>query len=372
MIQTDLLKYSKVPFKFWMVIFLMMTVAIRETNAGGPTQPLTTACPAFMDTSVLSRSTSYGEEQVMPGNYQGLAQQYNGLSGSMKGVWFRARVNPNGVNSANTVKVVVYNVNQGLPGTIIGTQNVVITAAAASYDVLATFSSPLSVNGSVIISIEPFSPSTDNFFIERNTPPDGQFLNLIKIKQANQWFKNLAAGDPNFDYDFMIVPFITSNLTASFTHNTVSNTTSFTNNSTGAANYSWDFGDGSNSTAVNPTHNFAATGTYNVKLNAYKQGINTCVDSITIPVTVTITSLQEYTQSTGLLLSSTIFTDEITLEASQETTAMIVDGTGREMAEFYLRKGEKQSIDARSWNPGMYLIRTGDAQAIRIMKLKSR
>ncbi len=43
---------------------------------------------------------------------------------------------------------------------------------------------------------------------------------------------------------------------------------SFTNLSSGATSYVWDFGDGTTSTATNPVHTYAASGTYIVCLNA--------------------------------------------------------------------------------------------------------
>lgn len=51
-----------------------------------------------------------------------------------------------------------------------------------------------------------------------------------------------------------------------------------------AATWFWDFGDGNTSTQQNPTHTYAAPGTYNVKL---KSGSTVgCPDSILIPVVV--------------------------------------------------------------------------------------
>jgi PKD repeat protein len=47
---------------------------------------------------------------------------------------------------------------------------------------------------------------------------------------------------------------------------------SFTNQSTGASSYLWDLGDGSTSTAVNPSHVYSAAGTYTVKLRAMIDG----------------------------------------------------------------------------------------------------
>jgi len=60
--------------------------------------------------------------------------------------------------------------------------------------------------------------------------------------------------------------------TASFTGSPTSGdfplNVSFTNSSSGATSYSWDFGDGGNSTATNPSHTYTAAGTYTVTLTA--------------------------------------------------------------------------------------------------------
>lgn len=63
----------------------------------------------------------------------------------------------------------------------------------------------------------------------------------------------------------------TVTVTAGFTAN--SNTANyleytFTNSSTSADTYAWDFGDGNISTDVNPVHTYAADGSYTVTLNA--------------------------------------------------------------------------------------------------------
>ncbi|WP_165917141.1 gliding motility-associated C-terminal domain-containing protein [Flaviaesturariibacter aridisoli] len=62
----------------------------------------------------------------------------------------------------------------------------------------------------------------------------------------------------------------------------------FTNNSSGATSYLWQFGDGNTSTLTAPAHAYTAPNTYNVKLIAYRLNApgNVCSDSITVPVLV--------------------------------------------------------------------------------------
>jgi PKD repeat protein len=55
---------------------------------------------------------------------------------------------------------------------------------------------------------------------------------------------------------------------ADFSASTSGLTATFTNKSSGATSYTWDFGDGGTSTDQDPTHTYAADGTYPVKLTA--------------------------------------------------------------------------------------------------------
>ena len=55
-------------------------------------------------------------------------------------------------------------------------------------------------------------------------------------------------------------------------------TTTFTNLSTGATSYNWDFGDGNTSTVRNPSHTYTTSGTYTVTLIA--TNANGCTDTL--------------------------------------------------------------------------------------------
>ncbi len=61
---------------------------------------------------------------------------------------------------------------------------------------------------------------------------------------------------------------IVENPTASFTSVTMGGTVDFTNTSTNATSYLWDFGDGETSTEENPSHSYASDGNYIVTLTA--------------------------------------------------------------------------------------------------------
>ncbi len=65
--------------------------------------------------------------------------------------------------------------------------------------------------------------------------------------------------------------------------------TQFTNQSSGATNYIWRFGDGDSSIDVNPKHLFTATGTFDVCLTAINAA--GCSDTICMPVSAIINPL---------------------------------------------------------------------------------
>lgn len=52
---------------------------------------------------------------------------------------------------------------------------------------------------------------------------------------------------------------------AGFTHVVNGTSVGFSNTSSNATGYSWDFGDGASSTQTNPTHDFGADGVYEVQ-----------------------------------------------------------------------------------------------------------
>lgn len=86
--------------------------------------------------------------------------------------------------------------------------------------------------------------------------------------------------------------------------------TTFSNSSSGANAYEWKFGDGSVSTNVNPTHNYANAGTYTVTLRVIS--VNGCVDSILKSVTIYPNPTAGFTSSNVCLGTQTAFTNTST------------------------------------------------------------
>ncbi|MCS7074984.1 MAG: PKD domain-containing protein, partial [Bacteroidia bacterium] len=69
--------------------------------------------------------------------------------------------------------------------------------------------------------------------------------------------------------------------------------TEFTDESESATNWSWDFGDGNTSNLQNPSHTYADTGTYTVRMSI--SGLGGCTDSYTFIVKVSPRPIVNFT-----------------------------------------------------------------------------
>jgi PKD repeat protein len=126
--------------------------------------------------------------------------------------------------------------------------------------------------------------------------------------------------------------------TANYSASTAGAMAMFTNSSTNAQTYFWDFGDSNTSTAQNPTHTYASSGTYNVCLIATNGvcGADTICTSVTvcIPTTAAFTasedSLHNWTftdGSTNATMWMWDFGDATTSTAQNPTHTYAMNGT---------------------------------------------
>ena len=95
---------------------------------------------------------------------------------------------------------------------------------------------------------------------------------------------------------------LTEATSASFTSTVNSSTISFTNTSSSADSYIWDFGDGNTSTEASPSHTYTSDGDYYVKLTATSSAANesaSTVDWITIGTSANMLTNTAWNDGTG-------------------------------------------------------------------------
>ncbi len=83
----------------------------------------------------------------------------------------------------------------------------------------------------------------------------------------------------------------------------------FTNTSLGATSYSWDFGDGTNSTATNPSHSYTVADTFTVILTASDIGCTRSITQTNLIITHAAAPDFSFTPNSGCLPLTVTFTD---------------------------------------------------------------
>lgn len=205
--------------------------------------------------------------------------------------------------ATSTIAVKVWNADgtAGAPGTVLATQNVLISSIAqdiANQDFTAVnFNTPANVTGNYYIGFEMTYITGDTVALvstQFNSPdPDYGWEQW----NDNSWHSFSDVADYPDGFDLVIFPSeCTSSApqgpTASFTANDrtvcAGTTVSFTSTSTGTpTSYSWSFPGGtpSTSTVANPTVNYPIAGVYNVSLTVSNaNGNNTSNQSAFVTV----------------------------------------------------------------------------------------
>ncbi|MDP4283464.1 MAG: PKD domain-containing protein [Bacteroidota bacterium] len=140
-----------------------------------------------------------------------------------------------------------------------------------------------------------FQPNTFTWDFGDNTPPVTQsYSPPVTHTYAGPGTYNvqLSINDTSFcnsPADTVKAVRLSPEVQALFTtsaHGCVPYNAEFTNNSLGGLSFSWDFGDGSTSSEVSPTHLYNNVGTYIVKLKAYDSTSCNKIDSATFTITV--------------------------------------------------------------------------------------
>ena len=163
--------------------------------------------------------------------------------------------------------------------------------------------------------------------------------------------------------------------TANATFSSNGNIVTFTNSSSNATSYSWDFGDQTSSSATSPVHAYALNGQYTVTLTAYN---GNCSATTTLPVAITV-SLEELSglsamtiypnpanESTTIAIESKV-TDALTLAIIDATGALVFTETGM------IQEGlNALNVNTAALAEGFYTIHltTSNGTAVRKLAIK--
>jgi len=130
-------------------------------------------------------------------------------------------------------------------------------------------------------------------------------------------------------------------------------TINFTNTSTNGATYSWDFGDGNNSTLQNPSNTYTVSNTYPVQLITFSA--DSCFsDTITQNVNVLISGINNENKKEEIRILPNPAKDYIQIKTNIDYTVIeITNITGKVVK----RTNSKNRIDISSLTNGLYFIK---------------
>ena len=163
-----------------------------------------------------------------------------------------------------------------------------------------------------------------------------------------------------------IVIATTTNLIAAFDINTDSVATGenvqFTNTSSGAQSYTWDFGDGSASnSSTNPTHAYSYAGIYNITLEANYGSCSETYSNTIVVSDLSTTGYAELQQGNNLQIihSDNAINVSFNLDEQAEAIISVLNMIGQKVMEDIKIKALKNSvkIDVKDLAFGTYIIK---------------
>ncbi len=180
----------------------------------------------------------------------------------------------------------------------------------------------------------------------------------IKVVEFNEI---LCAGDTLvFDITIEETP------TADFTYQINGMDVNFTNTSVNGVTYTWDFGDGTSSTDMNPTHTYSQIGNYTVNLIATSaNGCNSIVNSQII--TISDVGIDEY--ATNFTYNNP-FTNSIILNSDIPLVLIKVYSVSGQLMYEERPNSNQLNIETSNWESGLYILQSIDLNSkINTLKL---
>lgn len=193
----------------------------------------------------------------------------------------------------------------------------------------------------------------------------GQNTQTISPNTAGAYSVTVTDANGCNQNDMLILTYF-SPVTAVFSSNAtpLSLSVNFQNTSTGATSYSWNFGDGNTSSQQNPTHVYAASGTYNVCLTA--TSADGCTNEQCSNITVNSLSNESFAQA-GISMYPNPVSHmlNLSLPASFSASSVsVIDATGTTVWQKNTASEGMLSIDVQALRSGMYILRIQSAAGL--------
>lgn len=210
--------------------------------------------------------------------------------------------------------------------------------------------------------------------LSANTHPDT--YHTPPLSGANQNMVRAIIDNGPCGFDTIDVAIAVENIVAAFTESHIGMVYAFTDASTNAVSWAWDFGDGNSSTTQNPLHSYAVGGTYTVSLTV--TGPSGCTATTTQNVSVPV-GLED-ANPMGITILPNPFGTEFWLEMQLETSGIVeialLDLAGKTVAAYQeTANAGKLKLHSAAFAPdlssGTYLLKVqanATTQCLRIVK----
>ena len=153
---------------------------------------------------------------------------------------------------------------------------------------------------------------------------------------------------------------------ANFNFTVTNNAVSFSNLSTQASTYSWDFGDGVSSEETAPTHTYDSAGTYNIMLTATQCGFSS---TVTIPINIPTLNLKKNPISTHITYYPNPVASELLLNINAFESIQLIDISGKIYNPSYFTTTENTTINFANFEPGIYFLKIVKDSKLEIIKV---
>lgn len=140
---------------------------------------------------------------------------------------------------------------------------------------------------------------------------------------------------------------------ANFSFDIANNMVSFTNLSTNAASYKWDFGDGEISTDVNPNHTYAINNNYTTRLIA-----NYCEYSDTTEQIVNIitSSMDNFLTQNSIIIYPNPISNQLIIDIKSFDKMYVLNSLGQIFTPSSTSTGTNTSVDFSNFPSGIYFL----------------